>query len=88
MAMRRRAFIAGLGGAVAWPLVAQAQQSSGLRRIGVLQGIGDDPQTVARYRPFLEGLEQLGWTDGVNVKIDMRSSSAGDLDSGANTRRS
>jgi hypothetical protein len=44
-------------------------------------GIGDDPQTEARNRPFLEQLQQLGWTDDVNVKIDMRSSSAGDPDS-------
>ena len=79
--MKRRAFIAGLGGAVAWPLAASAQQSSRLRRIGVLQGIGDDPQSVARYRAFLEGLQQLGWTDRVNVQIDMRSASAGDADS-------
>jgi putative ABC transport system substrate-binding protein len=78
--MRRREFIAGLGVA-AWPLVAVAQQSSRLRRIGVLQGIGDDPQAEARNRAFLDGLQQLGWTDGVNVKIDMRSSNAGDVDS-------
>ena len=79
--MKRRAFIAALGGAAAWPISARAQQSSGLRRIGILQGIGDDPQTLARNRPFLEKLQELGWTDGVNVKIDMRSSSAGDVDS-------
>ena len=78
--MRRREFIAGLGVA-AWPLVAVAQQSSRLRRIGVLQGIGDDPQAEARSRAFLDGLQQLGWTEGVNVKIDMRSSNAGDVDS-------
>jgi ABC-type uncharacterized transport system substrate-binding protein len=79
--MKRRAFIAALGGAAAWPISARAQQSSELRRIGILQGIGDDPQTLARNRPFLEKLQELGWTDGVNVKIDMRSSSAGDVDS-------
>jgi putative ABC transport system substrate-binding protein len=79
--MRRRAFIAGLGSVAAWPFTTVAQQSSGLRRIGVLQGIGDDPQAVARYRPFLERFQQLGWTDGVNVKIDTRSSSAGDVES-------
>ena len=79
--MRRREFIAALGGAAAWPMRAWAQQSSGLRRIGILQGIGDDPQTLARNRPFLEKLQELGWTDGVNVKIEMRSSSAGDVDS-------
>jgi putative tryptophan/tyrosine transport system substrate-binding protein len=79
--MQRREFIGGLSGAVAWPFATVAQQSSGLRRIGILQGIGDDPQTIARNRPFLEKLQELGWTDGVNVKIDMRSSSAGDVDS-------
>jgi putative ABC transport system substrate-binding protein len=79
--MKRRTFIAALGGAAAWPLVARGQQSPRLRRIGVLQGIGDDPQTVARYRAFLDGFQQLGWTDGVNVKIDMRLSSAGDVGS-------
>jgi putative tryptophan/tyrosine transport system substrate-binding protein len=78
--MRRREFIAGLGGAAAWPFTVRAQQSSRIRRIGILQGIGDDPQTEVRYRALLEGLQQLGWTDGVNVKIDMRSSSAGDVD--------
>jgi putative tryptophan/tyrosine transport system substrate-binding protein len=79
--MRRREFIGALGGAAAWPLTAVAQQSSRLRRIGVLQGIGDDPQAEARNGAFLDGLQQLGWTDGVNVKIDMRSSNAGDVDS-------
>jgi len=72
--VRRRAFIAALGGAAAWPFATVAQQSSGVRRVGVLSGIGNDPQTAARYRAFLEGLQQLGWTDGGNVKIDMRVS--------------
>ena len=69
----RRAFIAALGGVAGWPMVARAQQSSRVRRIGVLSRIGDDPQIAARYRAFLEGLQQLGWTDGGNAKIDMRS---------------
>jgi putative tryptophan/tyrosine transport system substrate-binding protein len=80
--MRRRDFIAVLGGAAAWPLATVAQKSTGIRRIGVLQGIGDDPQAEARSRAFLEKFQQLGWTDGVDVKIDLRSSSAGDADSG------
>jgi putative ABC transport system substrate-binding protein len=80
--MKRREFIAGLGGVVAWPFATVAQQPSGLRRIGVLQGIGEDPQAEARNRAFLEKFQQLGWTDSVNVKIDLRSSSAGDVDSG------
>jgi putative tryptophan/tyrosine transport system substrate-binding protein len=80
--MRRRDFIAVLGGAAAWPLATVAQKSTGIRRIGVLQGIGDDPQAEARSRAFLQKFQQLGWTDGVDVKIDLRSSSAGDADSG------
>jgi putative tryptophan/tyrosine transport system substrate-binding protein len=79
--MKRRAFIAALGGAAAWPLATVAQKSTGIRRIGILQGIGDDPQSEARSRAFLEKFQQLGWTDGVNVRIDARSSSAGDPDS-------
>jgi putative ABC transport system substrate-binding protein len=79
--VKRRAFIAALGGAAAWPFVTVAQPSSALRRIGVLQGIGEDPQAEARKRAFLDGLQQLGWTDGVNVKIEMRSSNAGDVES-------
>jgi putative ABC transport system substrate-binding protein len=79
--MKRREFIAGLGWAAAWPLAAAAQPSSGLRRIGILQGIGDNPQAEARNRAFLEEFQQLGWTDGVKVKIDIRSASAGDPDS-------
>src|SRR6516165_2970339 len=79
--MKRRAFIAALDGAAAWPFVTVAQPSSALRRIGVLQGIGDDPQAEGRNRAFLDGLQQSGWTDGVNVKIDMRSSNAGDAES-------
>jgi putative tryptophan/tyrosine transport system substrate-binding protein len=79
--MRRREFIKLIAGsAVTWPLAAHAQHSSGLRRIGVLQGIGDDPQSDARKTAFLEKFQQLGWIDGVNVKIEMRSSSASDPD--------
>jgi putative ABC transport system substrate-binding protein len=73
--VKRRAFIAALGGAAAWPMVARAQQSPGLRRIGVLTGIGvDDPVGTARYTAFRQGLQQLGWTDGANLRIDARSS--------------
>ncbi len=70
----RRDFIALLGGtSLAWPLAARAQQAGGMRRIGVLGNIAaDDPQNQARYAAFLQGLEQLGWTDGRNVRIDSR----------------
>jgi putative ABC transport system substrate-binding protein len=71
--MRRREFIAGLG-AVAWPLAARAQQSGGVRRIGVLMNLAeDDPESLRRVAAFVQGLEELGWTDGRNVRIDYRS---------------
>jgi putative ABC transport system substrate-binding protein len=71
--MRRRAFISLLGGAVVWPLVTRAQQSEGMRRIGVLMNrAADDPQGQARLAAFQQRLQQLGWTDGGNVRIDAR----------------
>jgi len=71
--MRRREFIAGLGSAVACPLVVRAQQPSQMRRIGVLLILTpDDPDTRAQIEAFLQGLAQLGWTDGRNVRIDYR----------------
>jgi putative ABC transport system substrate-binding protein len=71
--MRRREFIAGIGVTATWPLVARAQQPERVRRIGVLVGAsadGMDAQT--RQAAFLQGLRQLGWTDGRNVRIDTR----------------
>ncbi len=72
--MRRREFITLLGGAaVAWPLAARAQQPERIRRIGALSGIGvDDPESQKRIAAFVERLQQLGWTDGRNVRIDHR----------------
>ena len=71
--MRRREFIAALGGAAAWPLVARAQQPEQMRRIGVLMSLAaDDPVGQADARAFQQGLQQLGWTDGRNVRIDYR----------------
>jgi ABC-type uncharacterized transport system substrate-binding protein len=71
--MRRRQFITLLAGAPAWPLAARAQQSDKERRIGVLMGgAGTDPVEHARLAAFLDGLQQLGWTDGRNVRIDIR----------------
>ena len=67
----RRKFIATLGGAAAWPVSARAQQGERMRRIGVLSGAAaDDLDGQARYAAFLQGLQQLGWTDGRNVRID------------------
>jgi putative ABC transport system substrate-binding protein len=79
--LKRREFITLLGGAAAaWPLAARAQQSEQMRRIGVLIGaIETDPESQARIVAFKEGLQALGWTDGRNVHIDYRFSSA-DLD--------
>ena len=72
--MRRREFIAGLGSAAAWPLVARAQQGDRLRRIGVLIPIGgeNDPEYRRRLSALTQALADLGWTDGRNVRIDLR----------------
>ena len=71
--MRRRTFIAALGGAVAWPLMARAQQPERMRRIGVLMPLAaNDPEAQGRLAAFVQGLQQWGWTDGGNVRIDTR----------------
>jgi putative tryptophan/tyrosine transport system substrate-binding protein len=71
--MKRRAFILALGAATAWPFAARAQQTDRVRRIGVLINFApDDPAAQSRLTTFLQGLQQLGWTDGRNVRIDTR----------------
>jgi putative tryptophan/tyrosine transport system substrate-binding protein len=71
--VNRRTFIAGLGSASAWPLVARAQQDERMRRIGVLTALpADDPEAKARNASFLQGLKELGWTVGRNLQIDYR----------------
>ena len=71
--MQRREFIGLIGGAAAWPHFASAQQTDRVRRIGVLVGAGADGlDAQARQGAFLQGLQQLGWTDGRNVRIDTR----------------
>jgi putative tryptophan/tyrosine transport system substrate-binding protein len=72
--MRRREFVTLLGSAAAaWPLAARAQQNEGVRRIGVLMPLAeDDAEGQARLTAFLQGLRELGWTDGRNVRIDTR----------------
>jgi putative tryptophan/tyrosine transport system substrate-binding protein len=78
--MKRRAFITLLGGAAAWPLAARAQQPERMRGIGVLMPLGaDDPEAQARIAAFSQALEQLGWTEGRNLRIDIRWG-AGDAD--------
>jgi putative ABC transport system substrate-binding protein len=72
--IRRREFIATLGGAaVAWPLAARAQQGNRVRRIGVLVG-GDenDPERKTRLSALTQALAGLGWTDGRNIRMDLR----------------
>ena len=72
--MRRREFIGLFGGtAFAWSLAAHAQQPDRPRRIGVLVSLGkEDPETKARLAAFAQGLQELGWTDGRNIRIDYR----------------
>src|SRR5262249_51890218 len=72
--MRRRDFIAGLGGAaVAWPLAARAQQGDRVRRIGVLMFGGEnDPLYQNSLSALTRALADLGWTDGRNVRMDVR----------------
>ncbi len=75
--MRRREFMTLAGGAAAWPLAARAQQAARMRRIGVLMSIAaDDPELQRRMTAFVQGLQELGWTDGRNVRIDTRWSAA------------
>ena len=71
--MKRRAFIAALGGAAAWPVVARGQQGERVRRIGVLMNsAADDPDGQARLTGFLQGLQEFGWTAGRNIRIEYR----------------
>ena len=75
--MRRRDFIAGLGGAVAMPLLARAQDK--MRRVGVLMHtVSDEPEAQARVAAFQQGLQAAGWSIGQNLRIDTRWS-ANDL---------
>jgi putative ABC transport system substrate-binding protein len=71
--VRRRDFITLLGSVAAWPLAAGAQQPERMRRIGVLMNLAvGDPEGEARSAAFLQALQQLGWSDGRNVRIDYR----------------
>ena len=71
--MIRREFITLVGGAVAWPVVARAQQRERMRRIGILMAFAaDDLEGRARVTAFMQALQQRGWADGRNVRIDAR----------------
>ena len=72
--MNRREFITLLGGAAAWPFAASAQPGERMRRIGVLMtGDENDPQQKRRLSAFMRALADAGWTEGRNVRTDIRS---------------
>jgi putative ABC transport system substrate-binding protein len=76
--MKRRNFIALLGGAAAWPLAAHAQQPERMKRMGVLVGLAEhDPEAKARLAGFWQAFERLGWFEGRNVLADYRYAPAG-----------
>jgi len=71
--MRRREFIMLLGSGATWPLAARAQQPERVRRIGVLMNVAAaDPEGQAQVAAFLQAAQQLGWSEGRNVRIDTR----------------
>ncbi|MGB6417805.1 MAG: ABC transporter substrate-binding protein, partial [Pseudolabrys sp.] len=73
--MKRREFVTLLGGAAAWPLAARAQQDGRVRRLGIIAGAAaEESETKARITAFLQELKHLGWDEGRNVRIEMRSS--------------
>ena len=75
--MKRRTFVTLLGAAATWPVPARAQQREQMRRIGVLSATGmDDQENKVRLAAFEQRLQQLGWTDGHNVRIDYRFAAA------------
>src|SRR5215470_20195938 len=78
--MKRREFITLLAGAAAWPLTARAQQAERMRRIGVLMSaVEGDQRGLESITAFAQGLAELGWTVGRNVRIEYRWG-GGDLD--------
>ena len=80
--MRRRDFISLLGGVATWPLAARAQQPEQMQRIGVLMGFAeDDPQAQVFVAAFRKGLEEFGWMEGRNIRIDIRWATSGDAES-------
>ena len=73
MSLQRREFITVLGGVAEWPLAAHAQQRERMRRIGALMNVtSDDPESSLRVAAFSQGLQELGWSVGRNVRIDWR----------------
>jgi putative ABC transport system substrate-binding protein len=85
--LHRREFVALLAGAAAWPLAARAQQGDRMRRIGVLSSIDEnDPESKHRVYAFTQALAGSGWTDGRNVRMDLRGA-GGDINLIRATRR-
>jgi putative tryptophan/tyrosine transport system substrate-binding protein len=77
--MRRREFIAGLGSTAAWPLAARAQQGDRVRRVGVLMWLDkNDPGAKSDLSAFTQALADLGWTEGRNMRMDLRWYGDGD----------
>jgi ABC-type uncharacterized transport system substrate-binding protein len=78
--MRRREFISLLGSAAAWPLAARAQQGGTVRRVGVLLSASEtDPEGQARVAALRQGLQELGWSEGRNLKVDYRWTGGDDV---------
>ena len=77
--MRRRQFLGVLGGAaIAWPLVARAQQGERMRRVGVLTNVTpDNLEGRSRRTAFQKALQEFGWTDGQNLRIETRGAADG-----------
>ena len=70
--MKRRAFIGLVGGAAAWPLAVRAQQPVGQKRVGILMGTADDADGQERLSGFRQGLQDLNWVEGRNIRFDVR----------------
>src|SRR6516162_8415646 len=71
--IRRREFIAGVGGAAAWPLAARAQQESRVRRVGVLLSAAATEVEYQGYlAAFVQEMRRLGWSEGQNLRLDVR----------------
>ena len=81
--MMRREFIAGLAGAAAWPIRASAQQPERVRRVGILMNLSaSDPRGQKRLATLRQGLQELRWVEGRNVRIEIRGKHRGDRASG------
>jgi putative tryptophan/tyrosine transport system substrate-binding protein len=80
--LKRREFITLLGGAATWPIAARAQQRERMRRIGVLMSVAEsDPEAQDWLGAFSEGLQQLGWMAGRNIRLDYRWATPFDAES-------